>query len=905
MPGLLTCETCNEFSCTEATQMILVLDIDNDQEHSIDGPNLIAIGDYAQITCRGSRYNYTDVVWTEKDYENLESMPDKINVSQTSTKFSKLSILEIFDASYNDTGVYTCTFYNKSGNARMMNYTITVREGVAPCITSKSHWFEEVLLEETGDDFPDSIKVWNLKCTVEGVPIPKLSWFKDDKLLTTSDKYNISSDNSELHIINFVDSDSGLYSCRAENRLNKTSKEFYLTPDETPTTTHTIWLSAICALILTIVVVIIYVVLKVRHERHMRKQLHADGLTYFENGAVECLNPDLTVDDQAELLPYDKKWEFPRERLFIGKQLGSGAFGVVMQAEAHGISYKEEVTTVAVKMIRRSADPSYMRALSSELKIMTYLGQHLNIVNLLGACTKNIISKRELFVIVEFCRFGNLHNYLQTHRSGFIDQIDPTTKKINPNIGCELLAKSKLASKSQFSQSVSTSSSTSYASDSGSELLEVHLQGTNSEDIGYGSNGSRIVTTDPFQPGWRSNYRGDYKEKKVRLICTQDLVCWAWQVARGMEYLSSRNVLHGDLAARNILLADDNIVKICDFGLAKNMYKDDNYKKRGDGPLPIKWMAIESIRDKIFSIKSDVWSFGIVLWEFFTLARTPYPGIEVGTQYVKLIDGYRMEKPIYATQQIYDLMLHCWMGKPTLRPAFSEIVEMLGMLMIDGIKMHYLELDTPYMDMNIQALQNGEIDFLKMMSLPSCGDDDPDATLQVLPNSAYVPMAAVTPKIDRTRNLSTHHEVDEFSIETSETKKLADYTSDTKSSATLGAENSPAESIKSRDENVQSIEQDRVPDITEAELEYFNYMKSLHLPTAKKSPNLTDAITSNSKQPAAVNLQENKNNTNASASSSNSEENNYYVNIPRSKSKQLEPHENAVTNRYYEMTSEL
>lgn len=151
----------------------------------------------------------------------------------------------------------------------------------------------------------------------------------------------------------------------------------------------------------------------------MRKELMEAGLMHFEEGALECLNPDLTVDDQAELLPYDKKWEFPRERLklgkrdcftqrskatrlniiiilinyFLGKQLGSGEFGVVMKAEAQGICENETATTVAVKMVRRTTNPTYVRALASELKIMVHLGKHLNVVNLLGACTKNI-SKR-------------------------------------------------------------------------------------------------------------------------------------------------------------------------------------------------------------------------------------------------------------------------------------------------------------------------------------------------------------------------------------------------------------------------------------------------------------------------------------------------------------------------------
>lgn len=141
------------------------------------------------------------------------------------------------------------------------------------------------------------------------------------------------------------------------------------------------------------------------------------------------------------------------------------------------------------------------------------------------------------------------------------------------------------------------------------------------------------------------------------------------------------------MAARNILLAEDNIVKICDFGLAKTMYKDDNYKKQGDGPLPIKWMAIESIRDRVFSTQSDIWSFGIVLWEFFTLAESPYPGMGAELQYQKLIEGYRMEKPDYCTKQVYDIMLQCWKAKPMLRPTFTEVVEGIGELLEDSVKM--------------------------------------------------------------------------------------------------------------------------------------------------------------------------------------------------------------------------
>ena len=96
-----------------------------------------------------------------------------------------------------------------------------------------------------------------------------------------------------------------------------------------------------------------------------------------------------------------------------------------------------------------------------------------------------------------------------------------------------------------------------------------------------GGEDNPALSNNSTQPAWRSNYQSDYKGPK-RSVTTTDLLCWSFQVARGMQYLASRKVLHGDLAARNILLCDDNVVKICDFGLARSMYKTDNYRKKGE-----------------------------------------------------------------------------------------------------------------------------------------------------------------------------------------------------------------------------------------------------------------------------------------------------------------------------------
>lgn len=112
-------------------------------------------------------------------------------------------------------------------------------------------------------------------------------------------------------------------------------------------------------------------------------------------------------------------------------------------------------------------------------------------------------------------------------------------------------------------------------------------------------------------------------------------------------------VLHGDLAARNVLLCDSNIVKICDFGLSRSVQFDCNYRKKSDTPLPFKWLALEALSDQVFNTHTDVWSFGILMWELFSLGSAPYPDIETYVElHSKIRDGYRLAKPESATQEM-------------------------------------------------------------------------------------------------------------------------------------------------------------------------------------------------------------------------------------------------------------
>lgn len=171
-----------------------------------------------------------------------------------------------------------------------------------------------------------------------------------------------------------------------------------------------------------LLLLLIYFIVRVHRKNKLIAELKAAGLANFEEGNLEIFDADVNLNEQADLLPYNKKFEFPRGNLTLGKQLGAGAFGVVLKALAKEICQAEEETIVAVKMVKNQTDNEVMRALISELKIMIHIGKHLNVVNLLGAVTENI-AKREMMVIVEYCRFGNLQSFLVKHRSSFVDQI--------------------------------------------------------------------------------------------------------------------------------------------------------------------------------------------------------------------------------------------------------------------------------------------------------------------------------------------------------------------------------------------------------------------------------------------------------------------------------------------------
>uniref|UniRef100_A0A7N8WRV1 receptor protein-tyrosine kinase n=1 Tax=Mastacembelus armatus TaxID=205130 RepID=A0A7N8WRV1_9TELE len=267
-----------------------------------------------------------------------------------------------------------------------------------------------------------------------------------------------------------------------------------------------------------------------------------------------------------------------RHKLTLGKTLGEGEFGSVMEGL---LTQEESVLKVAVKTMKIAiCTRSEMEDFLREAACMKEF-DHPNVMRLLGVCLQTVESEGypSPVVILPYMKHGDLHSYLLYSRLG----------------DCPVYLPSQM------------------------------------------------------------------------------LVKFMTDIARGMEYLSGKNFIHRDLAARNCMLNENMNVCVADFGLSKKIYNGDYYRQGRISKMPVKWIAIESLADRVYTTKSDVWSFGVTMWEIATRGQTPYPGVENSEIYDYLRQGNRLKQPPDCLDSIYALMFSCWLLSPKDRPSFESL----------------------------------------------------------------------------------------------------------------------------------------------------------------------------------------------------------------------------------------
>ncbi|XP_069484032.1 hepatocyte growth factor receptor [Ambystoma mexicanum] len=185
----------------------------------------------------------------------------------------------------------------------------------------------------------------------------------------------------------------------------------------------------------------------------------------------------------------------------------------------------------------------------------------------------------------------------------------------------------------------------------------------------------------------------------------KDLIGFGLQVAKGMEYLASKKFVHRDLAARNCMLDETFTVKVADFGLARDVYDKEYYSvhNKTGAKLPVKWMALESLQTQKFTTKSDVWSFGVLLWELMTRGAPPYSDVNSFDITIYLLQGRRLLQPEYCPDPLFDVMLKCWHPRSEMRPTFSELVSRISDIFSAFIGEHYVHVHSTYVNIKCVA----------------------------------------------------------------------------------------------------------------------------------------------------------------------------------------------------------
>ena len=368
--------------------------------------------------------------------------------------------------------------------------------------------------------------------------------------------------------------------------------------------------SWIIGVIFGLVIIIILAMLFFGWKKKKREYQYIEPIPYYH---------DTLVLDSFEKMSHDTKREIDRCLFDVGEEIGSGNFGKVFVGKLHELYGPASNTAVAIKTAHGTANENAIHDLLLEIKLLSYIDAHPNLVSMIGSCVSELKSTGKVWLIIEFCDFGDLKTYLKENKH---------------------------------------------------KLLQ------------------------------------DNESDSLNSRC---LLKWSHGIAKGMQHLEESKIMHGDLAARNILMSKDilggecPIAKVADFGLAKKLY-ETNYQKTSRLLVPWKWMAPEFLTDDIFTLKSDVWSFAVLFWEILSFGQNPYGRQEYEEVLTKLKSGYRLPYPIdtknvtsWHPEEMYSAVTQrCFEEDPDKRANFNEVLKLIEDTLTEAEKSYYAQMIATY-----------------------------------------------------------------------------------------------------------------------------------------------------------------------------------------------------------------
>uniref|UniRef100_A0A5S6QAI1 Protein kinase domain-containing protein n=1 Tax=Trichuris muris TaxID=70415 RepID=A0A5S6QAI1_TRIMR len=344
---------------------------------------------------------------------------------------------------------------------------------------------------------------------------------------------------------------------------------------------------------------------------------------------------------EAQRLGLTDQFEISYDRLTFGRVIGQGAFGLVYIGFANSIRSHPGQLTVAIKQIKANASEEEKSAFRLEIDTMKLAGNHPNIIQMYGCVTLQDPN----CMVMEYIPYGDLLQYLKTVRKEYERRLNTSLKQ--------------------------------YVND---RSFDLPINGAET------SFERKVFLDDPLSKDSESSH-----PQLSYSLDAAELQNFALQIANGMAHLESLCITHRDLAARNVLVGRGKCLKISDFGLSRSGI----YVKTTSGRVPLRWLSIEAMRDHTYSTKSDMWAYGVVLWEICTLGGFPYSNVPDKEILLYLESGKRLEKPVCCSDAIYQLMMQCWSELPEDRPSFLRMQEMMKEI-TQGNRMYvdfYVSLD--------------------------------------------------------------------------------------------------------------------------------------------------------------------------------------------------------------------